>query len=385
MARAVSSTSSRARIQAALAFLTQHTADAELTIVAASRGAADELARALVAARGATFGVSRYGFNELVARLAAPVLARARVAPASPLSLEAVAARASFEQADDLRYFEPVARMPGFPRSVARTLGELALAGVEAGRLAALGDSGADLADLERGLRAETERSGLVGRADVLRAASAAVATSSLVAAGRPLVLLDVPIDGPLETALVGALLVRAGSALFTVAADDRATTDALKTLDVPVDARARWRRRRRARTAGHVPVLDRGAAGGRGRRVGAAVLRPWRGPGVPGDRPPNPAACRGRRALRRDGRPRPVAAAVHRPARTRLRACRRACLVRSGDTAARSGRPGVARAAGLRERGSLRSAVCRVPVARAGADLRRDGGGERHLGGTGA
>jgi hypothetical protein len=64
MARAVSSTSSQARIQAALSFLTQHTADAELTIVAASRGAADELARALVGALGATFGVSRYGFNE---------------------------------------------------------------------------------------------------------------------------------------------------------------------------------------------------------------------------------------------------------------------------------------------------------------------------------
>jgi ATP-dependent helicase/nuclease subunit B len=249
MARAVSSTSSRARIQAALAFLTQHAADAELTIVAASRGAADELARALVAERGATFGVSRYGFNELVARLAAPVLARARVAPASPLGLEAVAARVSFAQADDLRYFEPVARMPGFPRSVARTLGELALAGVEAGRLAALGDSGADLADLERGLHAETERSGLVGRAGVLRAASAAVATSRLVSPGRPLVLLDVPIDGPRETALVGALLARAGSALFTVATDDRATTDALKTLDVPVDV-----------------VRDGGAAGALGR-----------------------------------------------------------------------------------------------------------------------
>jgi hypothetical protein len=147
---------SRARIQAALAFLTQHAADAELTIVAASRAPPTNWRALRGGARGATFGVSRYGFNELLARLASPVLARARVAPASPLSLEAVAARASFEQADDLRYFEPVARMPGFPRSVARTLGELALAGVETGRLAALGDSGADLADLERGLRAET-------------------------------------------------------------------------------------------------------------------------------------------------------------------------------------------------------------------------------------
>ena len=168
MARAVSSTSSRARIQAALAFLTQHAADAELTIVAASRGAADELARALVAERGATFGVSRYGFNELVARLAAPVLARARLAPersaSRPWRLER---RSSRWRPALLRAGCADARLPAVRGT--RNVGELALAGVEARRLAALGDSGADLADLDRVLRAETERSGLVGRADGTR------------------------------------------------------------------------------------------------------------------------------------------------------------------------------------------------------------------------
>src|SRR5262245_56730984 len=100
MVKSVSSPSSRARIRAALPFLAQFESDTPIAIVGASRGAADELARALVSERGATFGGSRYGFNELVARLAGPVLARSRIGPASPLGLEAIAARASFKQAN---------------------------------------------------------------------------------------------------------------------------------------------------------------------------------------------------------------------------------------------------------------------------------------------
>ena len=47
-----------------------------LLIVAASRGAADEFALALAADRGATFGVTRMGLTELVAKLAVPALAK---------------------------------------------------------------------------------------------------------------------------------------------------------------------------------------------------------------------------------------------------------------------------------------------------------------------
>jgi hypothetical protein len=50
----------------------------------------------------ATFGVRRYGFNELVTKLAAVPLARRDQTVASPLSVEAIAARAAFELADDL-------------------------------------------------------------------------------------------------------------------------------------------------------------------------------------------------------------------------------------------------------------------------------------------
>jgi hypothetical protein len=205
-------------------------------VVAASRGAADELARTLAGVRGATFGVTRYGFNELVARLAWPALARSRVAPVSPLGLEAIAARASFEQADALRYFGPVARTPGFPRAVARTLAELALADVSPDRLGFIGDSGADLADIEQRVRDETLRSGLAMRADVLRAATTAAAATDLIATDRPLVLLDVPIDGPLETAFVGALLDRTGDAFVTVATDDSSTIASLSHLGLTIE-----------------------------------------------------------------------------------------------------------------------------------------------------
>ena len=225
----------------------------------------------------------------------------------------------------------------------------------------------------------------LVGRADVLRAASAAVATSSLIAAGRPLVLLDVPIDGPLETSLVGALLVRAGSALFTVAADDRATTDALKTLDVPVDA-----------------LRDGGAAGALG-RLGTYLFSTEAPPEEGEDESVQLFSAPGegrecleivRRILQRaaDGvRFDEMAVLVRSPQQyigLLEHACARAGVPAWFDRGTR--RPDPAGRALLAllacaERGPLRPAVRRVSVAWASADFRRNGSGERHLGGTGA
>src|SRR5258705_9956636 len=131
----VSSSSSAARTAAALRFLRQQPPGTELVIVAASRGAADELARRLSVDRGATFGVYRAGFNELIGRLAAPVLARRRIGSATPLGMEAMVARVAFDAAPMLEYFAPVARMPGFPRAAARTLSELRQAGVDSAQV----------------------------------------------------------------------------------------------------------------------------------------------------------------------------------------------------------------------------------------------------------
>src|SRR5688572_25137668 len=108
-------------------------ADPPLLIVAPTRSAADEFAFSLAVIKGATFGVTRSSVAELVVRTAIPALAAKGLSPSAPLSDEAVAARI----ADDLmtrqalKYFAPVAHMPGFPRALSRTLGELRMAAIE--------------------------------------------------------------------------------------------------------------------------------------------------------------------------------------------------------------------------------------------------------------
>src|SRR6185503_7656490 len=89
----------------------------------------------------------------LAAHVAAAELARAGVAPSTPLGAEALAARVVFEaiEAGALSYFEPVARFPGFARAIAATLGELRLARVAPGAFRERGHvagSGADVAEL---------------------------------------------------------------------------------------------------------------------------------------------------------------------------------------------------------------------------------------------
>ena len=83
------------RLRAAGAFFERFPAAAEVLIVGASRDAADDLARRVTAARGATFGLHRASLTQLAVRLAAAEMARLGVAPATALGVEAVAARVS--------------------------------------------------------------------------------------------------------------------------------------------------------------------------------------------------------------------------------------------------------------------------------------------------
>src|SRR5882672_2013190 len=122
--------SAAARLEAAAAFLRQFRADEPVTIVAATRGAADDLARRIAAERGATIGLTRVSLTQLAARTAIVALAQQGKTPSSGLGAEAVAARAVFTAIREasLQYFGPVATFPGFPRALARTLQELRLA-----------------------------------------------------------------------------------------------------------------------------------------------------------------------------------------------------------------------------------------------------------------
>src|SRR5262245_22124747 len=237
----VTSTSAAARLHAARQFLSEFAPSAERVIIGASRGAADDFARAIAASAGATFGLTRFSLTEFAARAAASILPGAKRAPGSQAGSEAIAARAVFDarSAGELHYFEPVATMPGFPRALARTIHELRLASVTGDRL------DHDLSTLLARFEEALSRAAVDDRAALFDAAADACRTGALHWPTLPIALLDVPLDSRVERAFVAALVSRAPAVLATVPEGDRFAIDALKEMGVAIrvvhhDAHAR-------------------------------------------------------------------------------------------------------------------------------------------------
>ena len=235
MLRVVRSTSAASRLAAAAAFIDSRPPATEFIIVGASRGAADDLARVIARRRGATFGITRFSLTELAARAVASTPALARV-PGTQAAAEAIAARAVFEAsaANALEYFEPVARTPGFPKALARTIHELRLAGIAGDRRRELGRLHPAAADLERLLEkieAELDRAAMDDRAALFQAATDAWQNASVRWAGQPVVLLDVTIDSRREQEFVGAITAKAAAAMATVPDGDIRASAALERL----------------------------------------------------------------------------------------------------------------------------------------------------------
>lgn len=231
--RIIESSDAARRLHEARVWLAAHAGRGAL-IVSASRGAADDLARAVARMRGGAAGLHRFSFTQLAAHLAAPVLAARGVVPATRVASEAVAARAAFEarRDGDLGYFGPVAATPGFPRALARTLHELSLARVGAGALRALPLGGTDLASLLERFDSQFAAAAATDRAALFAAATAAAGTVR----GLPLLLLDVPFESAVEFDLARRLLEGAGRALVTVPFGDLLTLGHLHTLGHDVD-----------------------------------------------------------------------------------------------------------------------------------------------------
>src|SRR6266571_181478 len=101
MIPAVMSASPSPRLEAARAFLAARPAASEIVIVGASRGAADDVARAIAMQAGATFGLTRCSLIELAARAARTTGSASDAAVRRVLGTqsgaEATAARAVFE------------------------------------------------------------------------------------------------------------------------------------------------------------------------------------------------------------------------------------------------------------------------------------------------
>ena len=237
----IQSSEAEARLREAERWLTAR-ANRGALVVSASRGAADDLARRVAMSRGATAGLHRFSFAQLAARLAAPVLAAQGIAPATLIGSEAVAARATFDarqasrpeeaNQEGLAYFGAVAGTPGFPRALARTLHDLAMAGVEAPALRDLPLGGSDLARLLEAFDEQFAAASAIGRAALFTAACEGAAA----VARLPLLLLDVPLESAVEFALARQLIAAAPDTLITVPFGDLATLDYLDTLGAPIE-----------------------------------------------------------------------------------------------------------------------------------------------------
>ena len=224
---AVQSSSARSRIRAARAFIGRFPPDTELLIVAATRGAADDFARAIAVDR-ATFGLHRFSLTELAARAAAFEISVAGQVPGTSANAEAMAARATFDahRAGELTYFTPVAEMPGFPRALARTLHELRLATVGPTSLDPGGASTrhpqGDLGRLLERVDAQLRSAAVTDRAALFE--TAAHAWPAARWAGYPVLLLDVPLASAAERRFALSVCRHSTAALATVATGDDAT-----------------------------------------------------------------------------------------------------------------------------------------------------------------
>lgn len=237
--RLVESSATELRLAEARTFVRDRAADGDVLIVGASRGAADDFARSIAITVGATLGIHRLSVTQLAARLAAPCLASDGRAPATYLGSEAVAARATFDAQRDgaLAYFAPVARMPGFPLALARTLQELRLAGVSARALGALPLGGADLAALLERFDEQFATASASDRAPLFAAATAALEAGRDAGprepVGSPLLLLDVPLDSPAEFEFLRALMAASPEVLITVPFGDMAALERLGSMGI--------------------------------------------------------------------------------------------------------------------------------------------------------
>jgi ATP-dependent helicase/nuclease subunit B len=237
-----SSSSSAVRKRAAAQFLDSLPSGHETVIAAASRGAADDLARLVARSRGASFGWHRFSVLQLAARLALTDLAHRGCSPSSPLGGEAVTARAIFDVIGSgaLRYFAPVAETPGFPRALAKTVNELRLAGVRGATLKGHGAGGDDLAHLIDQIEEEFRDAGAADRALLLATAVSALESGPADAvdlvSGSALVLLDPVVAAEAEARFVATLARTAASALITLPAGDETAERFLTSkLDAPL------------------------------------------------------------------------------------------------------------------------------------------------------
>lgn len=237
----VTSPVASARLARAEAWLAARPRGEEVLVVGASHESATDLTRRVAREHGASFGWYRATLARVAAALAGPELAARGIAAAGSLPLEAICARVvdALGARGELGRLAEAAGFPNLPRALARTLGEVRLAGLDPARL--LGEGTEELGRIHQAYEAELDRAGIADRALVLRIAieaargvhtpprTAGAAAGLGPILGRPLLLVDVPVTTALERDLVAALAARAPEVLATVPAGDEQSLQRLR------------------------------------------------------------------------------------------------------------------------------------------------------------
>jgi hypothetical protein len=192
-------------------------------LISAALEAADHFLRELASERGSLFGFRRATLDSLAYRLALPALAREGMTTASRLAQEAVVARLLDGAARENRLgpLSDVAAGPGLIRALTSTLHECRLHRVKPADLAALGDLGETLALFLTRYEILSREQGVADRALTL-----SLARENVSGIEGPVLFLDVPVESPLEEALIEAIAGRShGASVLATAAEADETT----------------------------------------------------------------------------------------------------------------------------------------------------------------
>ena len=218
------------RIAAARRFLEEVGAGNPFLVVGHNRHAADRLVHEIAERRGrerGLFGAYRYGLFVLAERLARPELAERRLKALTPAARHACVVRVIHRarSAGRLGRFREAAEGPGLAARLARTFGELRLAGVTPERVA----TGEDPLQHLYGAYLETlAETGLADRAATLDAAGRQIEKGAGLPVGLPMVFLDVPLRDRATRRFAETLVAASPEVFLTLPEGDQATETAL-------------------------------------------------------------------------------------------------------------------------------------------------------------
>ncbi len=228
MRHVVESSSYAVLLEAAAQFLATLKSYPEILILAHSRGAADEFARACC--QTGLLGAHRTTITGLAVDLAEMPLARAGLSPLSSLGTEAMVARIIHKlKPRSIPYFQPVADTPGLARAVAASLSELRVEGVRPEQVAATGPPGQDLAQMAAAFERELADASVADFATLLQHATAVARDGKHRLLGLPVLLLDVDLASARRRELIEAVLARAPVVFAACLGADRKNIAALE------------------------------------------------------------------------------------------------------------------------------------------------------------